>query len=164
MLPAESAASARGCAMLEVVAGPSTEEPKIPVPAAVLIVWSTPIFRKRWSPLSATYQLPVGSAARPHGSIRKALVAGPWSPSAAVRTTPANTLTVPPSHEIRLMTYCRKSGAANQPAGLTATSPMLVMGCEKVLITPLGSTIFNRPLLASAMKTLPLESTATPAG
>jgi hypothetical protein len=71
-----------------------------------------------------------------------------------VRTTPAARVTVVVVlvHTILLMTCCRKSGAASPPAGLTATSPRLVMACEKVLIAPLlGSTIFKRPLAVSAM-------------
>ena len=127
-LPAESVARARGCAMFDAVAAkPSVDWPKVPDPAAVLIVWSIPMRRIRWSPWSATNRLPVGSTAMAQGSTKKALVAKPLSPMAAVRTLPANTLRVASVKEIRLMTRWMKSGAATQPAGLTATSPILGM-------------------------------------
>ena len=117
-LPEASAAMPPGCAMFAAAAcTPSTEVPKTPVPATVLIVRLVPMRRTRWSPKSATYTFPLPSTATPQGSSNAAPPAGPLSPMAAVRMVPASCFFDAPGTATVKMACCKKSVTASPPAG-----------------------------------------------
>src|SRR6266404_3614358 len=82
--------------MLALVAGPpSPENELLPDPATVVMVPSGLMRRTRALPTSAMKRLPAVSAARPRGSLSRALAAGPPSPEKPAWPVPATVRIVP---------------------------------------------------------------------
>src|SRR3990172_6505759 len=165
-----------------VAAAPSPENPRVPVPAKVLInPVPTSTLRTRLLEVSAMNTLPTPSTVTPYGRFSWAPVAAAPSPENPLIPLPATVL-INPVTASTLRTRSLKESATNTlPTPSTATpygefswAPVAAPPSPEnpgvpvpamVLINPVtASTRRTRWLAMSAMNTLPTPSTATPVG